>query len=50
MLLVDRMRALTGEGAAEVEPGFDLLDDLRVFQARETELHDLRQRLRVVDG
>lgn len=41
-LLVDRMRHLTGEGAADQEPGFDLEADLRAAQARDAELHRLR--------
>lgn len=41
-LLVDRMRALTGEGAADVEPDLDLEADLREHQAQQAELHRLR--------
>jgi hypothetical protein len=41
-LLVDRMRSLTGEGAADQEPDLDLEAAVRTHQEREAELHRLR--------
>lgn len=49
--LVDKLQLLTGEATERHDLGdLDLIGEVHAQQAREAELHDLRARLRVVDG